>query len=115
MCADHLHYIGQTFPSKEFIKQEILILKQEHAAKIQSLQNAKEANEVLDSVPGMSDLKTDDATTKQADIYTTSETNPFMANSNEAGDNISEDDEISDYESDVNDDDDDDDPNNNWS
>ena len=68
MCADHLHYIGQTFPSKEFIKQEILILKQEHAAKIQSLQNAKEANEVLDSVPGMSDLKTDDATTKQADV-----------------------------------------------
>jgi hypothetical protein len=33
-----------------------------------------------------------------------------MANPNEAGDNISEDDEISDYESDVNDDDDDDDP-----
>ena len=30
-----------------------------------------------------------------------------MANPNEAGDNISEDDEISDYESDVNDDDDD--------
>ena len=110
MCAGHLHYLGQTFPSKEFIKQEILILKQEHAAKIQSLQNAKEANEVLDSVPGMSDLKTDDATTKQADIYTTSETNPFMANPNEAGDNISDDDEISDYESDVNDDDDDDDP-----